>query len=615
MRDKLSDSFVTEKDADALRSQLTAVEDWLYDEGEDAEKPVYEQRLAELRKLGDPIIERYREFEARKPAFEAFDRSIIRVRKAYEDYVAGGEAHAHIDSADMEKVINAIEENKRWIDDARHRQERRAKTEPPIVFANEIAQKQQAFEAIVMPILNKKKPAPPPQNKETKNEASPSPNRTPGDNAAPPQQAADNMEGAGSTSYPNLNFSSNVCRPISMVEEIEGSKSYHDVILTETMKRKEILLDLSATRNPEANRKKFKAWKEIQEIVLVQCDKTMTIAQIKRVWRSKKASMRDVLRRQKLRQLLDGGCDLSLENSIVEVSPALTEAEIQLARRLVQEDVMRGQNNTAIYDKGGVSDSSESTLEDTRKGWKDDGHGGSRMEEDGGRGRKDPTVMKGHSFVSKRKRRREDSSDFSESASEGTRGWRGDLRAERSAREEDGRKKKKGSSGRKRSVWDSDSSESVMKSTKRGHKDDGWARKRRRRGDERREEADSRELIDRHELRRIRRKRVLQQLEDFDTDCSSSAESVSDKAIIELQMKVLREEEELIAKKSLALDIYVDVLRKQQEFYTSVLKRFEVSTEEKPSNRDPQQQQTLQCWNLAPYSALPPDLKSTAAFL
>ncbi|CAJ0598446.1 unnamed protein product [Cylicocyclus nassatus] len=195
MRDKLSDSFVTEKDAEALCSQLTAVEDWLYDEGEDAEKPVYEQRLAELRKLGDPIIERYREFEARKPAFEAFDGSIIRVRKAYEDYVAGGEAHAHIDSADMEKVINAIEEKKRWIDDVRHRQERRAKTEPPIVFANEIAQKQQAFEAIVMPILNKKKPAPPPQNKETKNEASPPPNGTPaGDNAAPPQQAADNME-------------------------------------------------------------------------------------------------------------------------------------------------------------------------------------------------------------------------------------------------------------------------------------------------------------------------------------------------------------------------------------------------------------------------------------
>ncbi|KHJ87295.1 DnaK family protein [Oesophagostomum dentatum] len=151
MRNKLSDSlgpYVTEKDAEALLSQLTAAEDWLYDEGEDAEKPnavlkVYEQRLAELKKLGDPIVERYREAEARKPAYDAFDKSIIRVRKAYEDYVAGGEAHAHIDSADMEKVINAIEEKKRWLDDVRHKQERRPKTEPPVVFANEIAQQQQ----------------------------------------------------------------------------------------------------------------------------------------------------------------------------------------------------------------------------------------------------------------------------------------------------------------------------------------------------------------------------------------------------------------------------------------------------------------------------------------
>ncbi|KAK6741049.1 hypothetical protein RB195_009106 [Necator americanus] len=192
MREKLSDSladFVTEKDAEALRAELSAVEEWLYDEGEDAEKPVYEQRLGELKKLGDPIVERYREAEARKPAFDAFDRSIIRVRKAYEDYVAGGEAHAHIDSADMEKVINAIEEKKRWLDDARHRQERRSKTEPPVVFANEIAQKQQAFEAIVMPILNKKKPAPPPQKKESKPEKPPNGNS--GDNAASQQQSTE----------------------------------------------------------------------------------------------------------------------------------------------------------------------------------------------------------------------------------------------------------------------------------------------------------------------------------------------------------------------------------------------------------------------------------------
>ncbi|KAK5976164.1 Heat shock protein 4 [Trichostrongylus colubriformis] len=192
MRDKLSDAlveFVTEADAEAFRAQLTNTEDWLYDEGEDAEKPVYEQRLNELKKYGDPIVERYREAEARKPAFDAFDTAIIRARKAYEDYVAGGEAHAHIDSADMEKVINAIEEKKRWLDEARHKQERRSKTEPPVVFAYEIAQKQQAFEAVVLPILNKKKPAPPTKKKEQKPAEPPVNGNPAGDNpgVVPPQ--------------------------------------------------------------------------------------------------------------------------------------------------------------------------------------------------------------------------------------------------------------------------------------------------------------------------------------------------------------------------------------------------------------------------------------------
>uniref|UniRef100_A0A1I7WUU1 Heat shock protein n=1 Tax=Heterorhabditis bacteriophora TaxID=37862 RepID=A0A1I7WUU1_HETBA len=45
--------------------------------------------------------------------------------------------------------------------EARHKQECRPKTAPPSVFVHEILQQQQAFEAIVFPILNKKKPVPP----------------------------------------------------------------------------------------------------------------------------------------------------------------------------------------------------------------------------------------------------------------------------------------------------------------------------------------------------------------------------------------------------------------------------------------------------------------------
>lgn len=56
---------------------LSATEDWLYGDGEDTEKNVYEAKLAELKKIGEPVQERYREHENRRGAFDDFDRAII----------------------------------------------------------------------------------------------------------------------------------------------------------------------------------------------------------------------------------------------------------------------------------------------------------------------------------------------------------------------------------------------------------------------------------------------------------------------------------------------------------------------------------------------------------
>lgn len=60
-----------------MRTLLTETENWLYDEGEDVEKKVYEARLAEMKKFGDPVQERHREFENRRNAFDDFDRILI----------------------------------------------------------------------------------------------------------------------------------------------------------------------------------------------------------------------------------------------------------------------------------------------------------------------------------------------------------------------------------------------------------------------------------------------------------------------------------------------------------------------------------------------------------
>ncbi|MFH4978959.1 hypothetical protein AB6A40_005668 [Gnathostoma spinigerum] len=177
MRDKLCDSFaefITPRDAEDFKRLLSSTEDWLYGEGEDTEKKIYEARLAELRKYGDPVQERYYEFCHRQEAYDSFDQAIMRARKAYEDYQRGGAAYAHLESKDMEKVIAAVTNKKMWLDQERAKQERKGKTETPSIFISQIRQEQQAFENVVNPILSKPKPTPPPkkeEKKETKKEA------------------------------------------------------------------------------------------------------------------------------------------------------------------------------------------------------------------------------------------------------------------------------------------------------------------------------------------------------------------------------------------------------------------------------------------------------------
>jgi hypothetical protein len=58
-------------DREALSAQLSSMEDWLYDEGEDETKSVYVAKLAELRAKGDPIAARAAEDETRPGAWGA----------------------------------------------------------------------------------------------------------------------------------------------------------------------------------------------------------------------------------------------------------------------------------------------------------------------------------------------------------------------------------------------------------------------------------------------------------------------------------------------------------------------------------------------------------------
>jgi hypothetical protein len=80
---------------------LLCAKDWLYDEGEDETKAVYEAKLKELEALGEPLLGRAREAEARPAAAAALASTAHRLASIA---AANDAKHAHIPQEDKDKV-------------------------------------------------------------------------------------------------------------------------------------------------------------------------------------------------------------------------------------------------------------------------------------------------------------------------------------------------------------------------------------------------------------------------------------------------------------------------------------------------------------------------------
>lgn len=91
MRDKLYSlaEFVSEEDKAAFNQLLSATEDWLYDEGEDQSKKVYVERLALLKKSGDPIVTREQESVEIPRAFNELGAMVVHYEKVLAAYEQG----------------------------------------------------------------------------------------------------------------------------------------------------------------------------------------------------------------------------------------------------------------------------------------------------------------------------------------------------------------------------------------------------------------------------------------------------------------------------------------------------------------------------------------------
>ncbi|RUS21101.1 heat shock protein 70 family [Endogone sp. FLAS-F59071] len=139
--------------------QLNAAEEWLYGEGEDALKSAYVGKLEELRNIGVPVAERYKDFEER-PRAERLLRESIELFQA--NALSSEEKFAHISVDDKQQVVDRCDKARRWLDEQLAKQEKIPKTENPVVTAKDILKERESLVHFCSPLLSKPKPAPKP---------------------------------------------------------------------------------------------------------------------------------------------------------------------------------------------------------------------------------------------------------------------------------------------------------------------------------------------------------------------------------------------------------------------------------------------------------------------
>jgi len=164
MRDKIiSDNhlkpFCTSSEASAFSSVLEQSENWLYEDGFDAVKSVYAEKIGGLRKFGDPMEYRSRESDARPNAVAVLQRTLEKY-KTWLNSSVGNEKFAHITDAERTKCHTKCDEVSSWMYDMLDKQGSLALNVDPVFSVSQINAKSKEVSNLVSPIMHKPIPKP-----------------------------------------------------------------------------------------------------------------------------------------------------------------------------------------------------------------------------------------------------------------------------------------------------------------------------------------------------------------------------------------------------------------------------------------------------------------------
>jgi len=149
--------FISEPDKEKCGAKLTAMEDWLYDDGFDCEKSVYEAKTKEVKDMFTAADARCLESELRPDAFVELEKAIA----TYAGFAASAdEAYAHIAAEEKQKVGAEVAQAQAWLSEMQTKLGELPGTEDPTTKAADISAKAAALAKACKPIMDTPKPLP-----------------------------------------------------------------------------------------------------------------------------------------------------------------------------------------------------------------------------------------------------------------------------------------------------------------------------------------------------------------------------------------------------------------------------------------------------------------------
>lgn len=150
---------ISESDVDTLTKDVNETEDWLYDEGENAEIEEYQMKLRTMKKTLDGMLYRLAEVSNRPAAVKRVESYQASVKELVTEWPT---TKPHLTEDDFAEVTKRTETLVNWTSDRMADQAKLALTDEPAFASSEILRKLKTLKRFVNSVKDRKPPAPKP---------------------------------------------------------------------------------------------------------------------------------------------------------------------------------------------------------------------------------------------------------------------------------------------------------------------------------------------------------------------------------------------------------------------------------------------------------------------